>query len=176
MVFDRISLIEAYKVLKTVNENDGPVSKILFNKTAFYGTKTYPRFNNIAELRNFIETNYAYNWHNEDCECATGDESVWTLLAYEVTTPISTHAIFVNNIRRLLDSAKQADLNGLSVSITKAIFAKIERISFLFDNYVCFSYINQQGDYVDDCEYIELIKNKYYSELIADFYSQYKTF
>ena len=42
MVFDRISLIEAYKVLKTVNENDGPVSKILFNKTAFYGTKTQP--------------------------------------------------------------------------------------------------------------------------------------
>ena len=74
MVFDRISLIEAYKVLKTVNENDGPVSKILFNKTAFYGTKTQPRFDSVAELRTFIETNYAYNWHNEDCECATGDE------------------------------------------------------------------------------------------------------
>jgi|TARA_Y100000389_G_C17446964_1_gene512219 hypothetical protein len=176
MVFDRISLIEAYKVLKTVNENDGPVSKILFNKTAFYGTKTQPRFKDLADLRNFIETEYAYNWHNEDCECATGDESVWTLLAYEVTTPRSTHAIFVNNIRRLLDSAKQADLNGLSISITSAIFAKIERISFLFENYVCFAYIEDQGDYVDYCEYIELIKNKYYSELIADFYSQYKTF
>jgi hypothetical protein len=176
MVFDRISLIEAYKVLKTVNENDGPVSKILFNKTAFYGTKTQPRFDSVAELRTFIEMNYAYNWHNEDCECATGDESVWTLLAYEVTTPRSTHSIFVNNLRRLLDSAKQADLNGLSISVTRAIFAKVERISFLFDNYVCFSYIAQQGDYVSDCEYIELIKNKYYSELIADFYSQYKTF
>ena len=176
MVFDRISLIEAYKVLKTVNENDGPVSKILFNKTAFYGTKTQPRFDSVAELRTFIEMNYAYNWHNEDCECATGDESVWTLLAYEVTTPRSTHSIFVNNLRRLLDSAKQADLNGLSISVTEAIFAKVERISFLFDNYVCFSYIELQGDYVSDCEYIELIKNKYYSELIADFYSQYKTF
>ena len=139
MVFDRISLIEAYKVLKTVNENDGPVSKILFNKTAFYGTKTQPRFDSVAELRTFIEMNYAYNWHNEDCECATGDESVWTLLAYEVTTPRSTHSIFVNNLRRLLDSAKQADLNGLSISVTEAIFAKVERISFLFDNYVCFS-------------------------------------
>ena len=176
MVFDRITLIEAYKVLKTVNENDGPVSAILFNKTAFYGTKIQPRFRDIEHLKSFIDSNYPYNWVNEDCECATGDESVWTLLAYEVTTANSKHAIFVNNIRRLLDSARQADLNNLSITITKAIFAKYSRVKFLFDNYVCFSYIQQQGDYVDICEYIEIIKNKYYSELIEDFYSNYKTF
>ena len=176
MVFDRITLIEAYKTLKIVNENDGKVTDILFNKTAFYGTKTQPRFRDIYHLRNFIETEYGYNWVNADCECATGDESIWTLLAYEVTTSKSKHSIFVNNIRRLLDCAKQADLNPMSVDITKAMFAKYPRISFLFDNYVCFGYIEDQGDYVDYCEYIEIIKNKYYSELIADYYSQYITF
>ena len=36
MVFDRITLIEAYKTLKIVNENDGKVTDILFNKTAFF--------------------------------------------------------------------------------------------------------------------------------------------
>ena len=58
MVFDRITLIEAYKTLKIVNENDGKVTDILFNKTAFYGTKTQPRFRDIHHLRNFIETEY----------------------------------------------------------------------------------------------------------------------
>lgn len=44
MVFDRISLIEAYKVLKMVNENDGKVTEILFHKSAFYGTKNTAAF------------------------------------------------------------------------------------------------------------------------------------
>ena len=40
MIFDRISLVKSYASLKVVELNDGAVKDILFNKTAYYGTKT----------------------------------------------------------------------------------------------------------------------------------------
>ena len=39
MLFDRISLVKAYAALRIVENNDGPVNSILFNRTAHYGTK-----------------------------------------------------------------------------------------------------------------------------------------
>ena len=47
MIFDRISLVGAYKALKHVQDNDGRVAEILFNKQAFYGTKTKLRFKGL---------------------------------------------------------------------------------------------------------------------------------
>ena len=44
MIFDRISLVKSYAGLKVVELNDGKVKDILFNKTAYYGTKTVRRF------------------------------------------------------------------------------------------------------------------------------------
>lgn len=175
MVFDRISLIDAYNVLKVLNDNDGPVTNILFNRTAFYGTKTVPRFATLADLKAFINTRYPYKYYEEDCECATEVESIYTLLAFEVGDQ-TRHSIFVNNMRTLLDSVKQAKLNDLSVKVTKEIFNKGNRLGFLFDNYVCFSYIQEQGQYVYPCDYIEIIKNAYYTEVIRDFYSRTRYF
>lgn len=175
MVFDRISLIDAYNVLKVLNDNDGPVTNILFNRTAFYGTKTVPRFATLADLKSFINTKYPYKYYEEDCECATEIESIYTLLAFEVGDQ-TRHSIFVNNMRTLLDSAKKAKLNDLSVKVTKEIFNRGSRLNFLFDNYVCFSYIQEQGQYVYPCDYIEIIKNVYYTEVIRDFYSRTRYF
>jgi len=175
MVFDRISLIDAYNVLKVLNDNDGPVTNILFNKTAFYGTKTVPRFATLADLKTFINTKYPYKYYEEDCECATENESIYTLLAFEVGDK-PKYDIFVNNMRTLLDSAKKATLNEMSVKITKEIFSKNTRLDFLFDNYVCFAYIQDQGEYVYPCDYIEIIKNIHYTEVIRDFYSKTRYF
>lgn len=175
MVFDRISLIDAYNVLKVLNDNDGPVTNILFNRTAFYGTKTVPRFATLADLKSFINTKYPYKYYEEDCECATEIESIYTLLAFEVGDQ-TRHSIFVNNMRTLLDSVKRAKLNDLSVKVTKEIFNRGNRLHFLFDNYVCFSYVQEQGQYVYPCDYIEIIKNVYYTEVIRDFYSKTRYF
>lgn len=57
--------------------------------------KTQPRFKDIAALRSFIETEYPYRWFDETCECATKHEAVWTLLAFEVTTPTSKHSLLL---------------------------------------------------------------------------------
>ena len=53
MLFDRISLVKAYTALRIVENNDGPVSNILFNKTAHYGTKTVIRYWNRTNLHTF---------------------------------------------------------------------------------------------------------------------------
>ena len=37
MIFDRISLVAAYKTLKYIDDNDGKVTEILFNRNAYYG-------------------------------------------------------------------------------------------------------------------------------------------
>ena len=52
MIFDRISLVSAYRALRFVNDNDGTVSDILFNRDAFYGTKTNLRY---KTLENFVD-------------------------------------------------------------------------------------------------------------------------
>lgn len=176
MVFDRITLINAYNVLKTVNENDGIVTNILFNKTAFYGTKTVPRFATLADLKTYINTKYPFKYFEPECDCATEFESLYTLLAFEVEVAGKKHSIFVNNLRTLFESAKQAELNPMSIDLIQQVFRRGERLEFLFNNYVCFSYIQEQGQYVYPCDYIEIIKNIYYTEVIRDFYSKTKFF
>ena len=49
MIFDRISLVIAYTSLKVVELNEAPVKDILFNKTAYYGTKTIERFKTLND-------------------------------------------------------------------------------------------------------------------------------
>ena len=62
MIFDRISLVKSYAGLKVVELNDGKVKDILFNKTAYYGTKTVRRFNTLKDLGDFIDKNYPYHY------------------------------------------------------------------------------------------------------------------
>jgi hypothetical protein len=72
MILDRISLVTAYKALKIVNDNDGRVSDILFNRHVYYGTKTSLRFKDIAALKDYIETNFPYQFFDPECDCGTG--------------------------------------------------------------------------------------------------------
>ena len=44
------------------------------------------------------------------------------------------------------------------------------RLDFLKENYICESYIQRQGRYVNPCDYIEIVSNDFYKELIANHY------
>lgn len=176
MIFDRISLVSAYKALKYVNDNDGRVTEILFNRQAFYGTKTTQRFKDLAELRAFIGSEFGYYHFDPECDCGTGQESIWNLLSFSVyikdinTQQESKYAIFVNNLRQEFESGKQSYLNNMSVKKIQAVFEGSSRLVFLKDNYVCESYIQRQGNYVNPCDYIEIVSNDFYAELINNYY------
>ena len=179
MIFDRISLIDAYKALKCVDDNDGRVAEILFNRNAFYGTKTNIRFKSLVDLKNYIITEFPYYHFDPECDCGTGQESILRLLSFHVyikdinTQKESKHAIFINNLRRQFESGHESSINKLSVKKLQAVFTGISRLDFLKENYICESYIQQQGEYVNPCDYTEIISNDFYTELLTKHY--YKT-
>lgn len=178
MIFDRISLVNAYKAIKYVNDNDGRVADILFNKQNEYGTKTAPRFASLADLKAFIDGQFAYRHFDMNCDCGTENESVWNLLSFNVflkdinTQQEAKYAIFVNNIRQDFESGKASFLNPISIKKLQAVFEGSLRLGFLRENYICESYIQYQGDYVNPCDYIEIVSNDFYNELITVHYYQ----
>lgn len=196
MVFDRITLIDAYNTLKLSQDNDGDVRNILFNKTTKYGSKTVPRFRDLKHLRDFINETYPYVLFNE-CSCATKNEGIWSLLAFEVYSRpedldkdiieennkrrdikvqrASKHATFVNNMRRDYESQKKTFQNKIDVKKTDITFKKNIDLNRLFNDYVCFPYIENQGKYVDPCEYVEIIRNESYTFIIENYYKLTRT-
>lgn len=176
MIFDRIALVNAYKALKHVNDNDGRVADILFNRQTTYGTKTGQRFASLADLKAFIDGAFAYKHFDMDCDCGTEVESIWNLLSFNVflkdlnTQEEAKYAIFVNNIRQDFESGKASFLNPMSVKKIQQVFEGSLRLGFLKENYLCESYIQEQGDYVNPCDYIEIVSNEFYRELITQHY------
>lgn len=166
MIFDRISLVSIYDTLKIVDDNDGPVSEILLNRTANYGTKTIKRFKNIAELKSFIEEMYPFSIWDPECTCGTCNEGIYHILAFKVYLTNEKHAIFVNNMRQDFESAKGTQLNGISVKKLSELFKLNNLLAQLKEDYTCFPYIRVPGEYTDPCDYIEIIKNKSYEDLI----------
>lgn len=191
MVFDRITLINAYDTIKLSQDNDGRVSNILLNRSSKYGTKTMPRFRDLEHLREFINEKYPYIVSNE-CNCPTKNEGLWNVLAFEVRSrpedlnsdliaennkrrninvqPASKHATFVNNIRREHESQKNAFQNKMGVTKTDQLFKENTPLLSLFKDYVCFPYIELPGQYTDPCDYITIIKNDSYRTLIDKYY------
>tara|TARA_B110000259_G_scaffold16668_1_gene17569 strand:+ start:3197 stop:3751 length:555 start_codon:yes stop_codon:yes gene_type:complete len=176
MIFDRISLVSAYKALKYVNDNDGRVTEILFNRQAFYGTKTSLRFMSLLDLKNYISTEFPYQHFDPECDCGTGQESIQQLLSFHVyikdlqTQIESKHAVFVNNLRQDFESMKSSQLNNMSIKKIQSVFEGNLRLDFLKDNYICDSYVQQQGNYVNPCDYIEIVSNDFYTELLTKHY------
>lgn len=194
MVFDRITLINAYNTLKLTQDNDGDVRNILFNKTSKYGTKTRPRFKNLKDLKDFINNKYPYILSNE-CICITKNESIWTLLAFEVYSrsedlgsdiieennrrkvikiqPTSRHATFVNNMRRDYESQKRSYQNKIDVKKTDAIFKKNLDLERLFNNYMCSTETQEAS--VEPCGQVIITKNDSYNTLIEKYYKKTRT-
>ena len=171
MIFDRISLVKSYAALKVVELNDGAVKDILFNKTAYYGTKTIIRFKTLQDLADFINKNYPFQYFDPKCQCAvTGNDAIWTPLSFNLTLPNGKYASFVNNLRQEFESAQEKRLNPMSVKACTSIFTKNAELVSLKKNYSCFEYVINQNQYVAPCEYVELITNEAYRRLVGELY------
>lgn len=171
MVFDRISLVKSYAALKIVELNDGAVKDILFNKTAYYGTKTILRFKNLKDLADFINKNYPFQYFDPNCQCAvTSKDAIWTPLSFNLTLEDDRYASFVNNLRGDFESAQEKRLNSTSVKACKSIFETNAELVRLKGEYSCFGYVANQQQYVNPCEYVELITNEAYRRLVEVLY------
>ena len=171
MIFDRISLVKSYASLKVVELNDGAVKDILFNKTAYYGTKTIIRFKTLQDLADFINKNYPFQYFDPKCQCAvTGNDAIWTPLSFNLTLSNNRYATFVNNLRGDFESAQENKLNSTSVKACKSIFANNAELKSLKGSYSCFEYVINQNQYVAPCEYVELITNEAYRRLVGELY------
>lgn len=166
MLFDRISLAEAYDALRIAEANEGTLSQILFNRSAYYGTKTVVRFDSVFALRQHIEQNFAYQQFDPNCECGTCNDSIWQLLSFTVQLPNRRYASFVNNLRGGFESAEGDLLNKKTKDRLAIVFQKNSRLAVVKKNATCFGYIENQGKYVSPCDYITVIKNDYHDELI----------
>ena len=156
MLFDRITLATAYEALKVAELNEGTLSNILFNKTAYYGTKTQIRFSTIEELRDYINLNFPFQMLYLNCQCGTCDEAMWQLLSFTVKLPTQRYVSFINNIRGEFESAEGEQLNKLSKDKLASVFSQNARLKLLLDTQECKEYIQNQGRYVNPCEYIEV--------------------
>jgi len=162
MIFDRISLVSAYKALNYVNANDGMVTDILFNVQSHYGTKTKLRFKNLNALLEHINTNFPYKNIDAKREYVNEIESIWNLLSFSVHLKDidkqieSKHNIFVNNIRNDFESGSKNRLNSMCVTQLTKLFKGNTRLKFLKDN------LPDGGYTVPNVFYTELI-NKHYS-------------
>lgn len=166
MLFDRISLVKAYAALRIVENNDGPVNSILFNRTAHYGTKTVIRFKTTQELRNYIQNVAPRQLFDPKCQCGIGIESVYTLLNFNTLLSNNRNISFINNLRGDFESADGSKVNKLSKDALAIVFKNDQRLKFLLDNFACMEYIQNQNLYVNPCEYVEVISNQYHTELV----------
>jgi hypothetical protein len=169
MIFDRISILSSYGALKAAQNNEGKISHILFNRTAFYGTKTNIRFKSVQELAVYIQNEFSFQIFDPNCVCGTCNESIWKLLSFVVELPGRRYITFVNNLRGGFESAEGAILNKKTIDIIAKDFAKDRRLGLIKDNYECHGYIQNQGRYVTPCEYVDMITNSYYDELIKEY-------
>ena len=160
MVADRISLVDIRDALQVVEENNGKISSIMLNRSSHYGTKSVPRFNTLQDLKKFIDEMYPYLVPDE-CSCHTKNEGLYTLLNFTFTK--GTNDVFMNNLERGFQTSKRDQINDIT-------FKRLSRLNNLNGmlrqfmlTYTCFPYI--EFGYID-CDYIEIIKNEAYHQMI----------
>lgn len=175
MVFDRVTLINIYDVLKSINENENRVSSILVNHTSKYGTKTLPKFTNVAQLKGFINENYKFITIDGTKTCITCNEGIFTLLRFSIVDG-NDSSIVVSNVRNEYVVPKGEKINRISKKILRELSSNTTKLISIFNSYACFPYIQNQLNYIDNVpyEYIEVIRNAQYSNLIDNYYLKTK--
>jgi hypothetical protein len=160
MVADRISLVDIRDALQVVEENNGKISSIMLNRSSHYGTKSVPRFETFKDLKKFIEEMHRYMVPDE-CSCHTKNEGIYTLLNFTFTK--GTNEVFMNNLEKGFQSSKLDQMNNVTFKRLSRLNDLNGKLRQLLMSYTCFPYI--EFGYID-CDYIEIIKNEAYYEII----------
>lgn len=174
MVFERIGLLNIYDALVQIETNEGPITSILINRTTRgEGTKKLPRFSSILEFKSFIQNNYPYvKVKNPECECYTCNEGFIHLLSISIED--GDDSIFVNNMREVTESQKEAKLNTTSTKTLNNLIKQQQDIFKLFIKFDCFGYIDPQAQYWNPCEFAEFRTNHVYVVTIENYYKKTK--
>ena len=94
----------------------------------------------------------------------------YIILSFNLTLKNNRYASFVNNLRGDFESAQETKLNSTSVSACRTIFTQNAELVRLKAEYSCFGYMINQQQYVNPCEYVELIVNDEYTYLVGTLY------
>ena len=86
------------------------------------------------ELKSFIDTELAYKFFDPDCDCGTGNESIYTLLSFITTVKGKKYPIYINNMRGEMESAQAAIINILNKKALNNTFIGNKRLQFLKEN------------------------------------------
>lgn len=175
MVFDRITLTNIYDVLKDINENENRVSSILVNHTSKYGTKTLPKFTNVAQLKGFINENYKFISIDGNKSCITCNEGIFTLLRFNIVDGTDS-SIVISNVRNEFVTPKGSKLNKISIKSLRELASKTSDLTRIYHSYACFPYIQDPLEYIQGFpyDYIEVISNSHYTNLINNYYIKTK--
>ena len=160
MVADRISLVDIRDALQVVEENNGKIGSIMLNRSSHYGTKSVPRFETLRDFKKFINEMHRY-MVPDNCSCHTKNEGIYTLLNF--TFEKADTEVFINNLEKGFNSAKLSKINKITFKRLSQLNNLNTKLRELIKTYTCFPYI--EFGYID-CEYIEIIKNDAYHEMM----------
>ncbi|MAZ31191.1 MAG: hypothetical protein CMP57_03750 [Flavobacteriales bacterium] len=162
MIADRISLKQIYDTLLNIEKSEGKISAIRVKRRNLFGTtKSIPRFDNIEELKRFMNELHPYKVLKSGCDCHTKNEGIYTLTSFQLEKNDRQNNVynyeieFKSSVKDLINKTGLRQLNQLN---------KIEKeLKVLLDGYVCFQYI--EFGYTQ-CDYIEIQTNSKYDKLV----------
>ena len=136
MIADRISLKHIYDTLFSIEKIEGKVSAIrIKRKNAFGTTRSVPRFDNIADLRKYMNKLYPFKRiGNATDDCFAHNEGIFILTSFEVNkngrqnTVYNYEIEFKTSVKNLINRLGLQQLNRINV------LAK--ELQILVDNYI----------------------------------------
>ena len=161
MVADRISLKYIFDTLSTLESIHGLTTGIrIKRKNSFGTTKSVPKFENLTELKEFMDTLHPYK-QPASCNCHTKNEGIYTLTSFSFIK--DEKFIHIHNVGTGFQSSRANIINKSSIDLLNGINSLVNELKLYFDSYICFPYM--EFGYTQ-CDYIEMVTNEQYDKLI----------
>jgi hypothetical protein len=162
MIADRISLKYIYDTLLNIEKSEGKISAIRLKRANVFGTtKSLPRFDNIEELKIFMNELYPYKVLSSSCDCHTKNEGIYTLTNFKLEKDGRQNSVYNYEIE--FKTSVQDLINKTGLTQLNEINRLEKELKVLLDTYACFQYM--EFGYTE-CDYIEIQTNSNYDRLI----------
>jgi len=169
MILDRISLNIALKYLDQIQQNEGPVSNILFSLREHHvaGSKSV-KFENIMVLRSFIDR-WAKITGFEDLDCKS--LNLFELKSFSFSKNDTNKNFVYNSGAEFV--TKTSNVNQLSIlNLNNGYLIDMVEVKNLFDSFKLDEYILLQYNYIE-CGYIAIYFQSSLEKL-KKLYNKYK--